>query len=52
VVDGILNYVDRLVILRYWPGSASSLDTVARVARRLAAWVPRRLKERIFSARR
>src|SRR5215510_12182035 len=48
VVDGIVNYVDRGLLLRYWPGTAQSLDTVARRARVMAAWVPRRLKQRVF----
>ena len=49
VVDGILNYVDRGVLLRYWPGSPGSLDKAARAARVLAWWVPRRVKVAIFS---
>ena len=51
VVDGILGYVDRGLVLKYWPGSAESLERVARAARVLAFWVPRRLKARIFSGR-
>ena len=51
VLDGVLNYVDRGVVLRYWPGSPQSLDKLARAARLLAIWVPRRLKARIFAAR-
>jgi len=51
VLDGVLTYVDRDVILRYWPGSARSLDGVARTARLLAFWVPRRLKARVFAPR-
>lgn len=51
VLDGVLNYVDRDLVLRYWPERAGSLDTLARSARILAAWVPRRLKARIFSAK-
>ena len=51
VLDGVLNYVDRAVVLRYWPGSPESLDKLARVARLLAIWVPRRIKARIFAAR-
>ena len=49
VVDGVLNYVDRGVVLKYWPGSESSLEKIARSAKFLAAWVPRRLKTRIFA---
>lgn len=51
VLDGILNFVDRAVVLRYWPGSADSLDKLARAARLLAIWVPRRIKARIFAPR-
>jgi uncharacterized membrane protein YkvA (DUF1232 family) len=49
VLDGVLNFVDRSVVLRYWPGSAASLDATAAVASRLARWVPGRIKARIFS---
>jgi uncharacterized membrane protein YkvA (DUF1232 family) len=49
LVDGVLNFVDRSLVLRYWPASPESLEKVARVAHLLAAWVPRRVKERIFS---
>jgi uncharacterized membrane protein YkvA (DUF1232 family) len=52
VVDGLLNHVDRELLLRYWPGEAASLDTVAAVARRLARWVPSRVKDRIFGGQR
>ena len=51
VVDGILSYVDRAVVLRYWPGTPAALERVARAARLLAAWVPRRVKQRIFAPR-
>ena len=51
LVDGILTFVDRGVILKYWPGSPELLERIARSARVLAAWVPRRLKARIFSPR-
>jgi uncharacterized membrane protein YkvA (DUF1232 family) len=48
VVDGVLNFIDRPLLLRYWPGTPTSLDRVAAVARRLARWVPNRIKARIF----
>jgi uncharacterized membrane protein YkvA (DUF1232 family) len=49
IVDGILNFVDRGLVLKYWPASPELLERVARSARVLAAWVPRRLKVQIFS---
>ena len=48
VVDGLLNHVDRALLLKYWPGDPGSLDAVAAVARRLARWVPARVKARVF----
>ena len=48
VVDGLLSHVDRALLLKYWPGEPQSLDRVARVASRLARWVPSRVRQRIF----
>ncbi len=51
LVDGLLNWVDRGLVLKYWPGTPDSLERVARAARLLAVWVPNRIKARIFSVR-
>ena len=52
VVDGVLNHVDRRLVLRYWPGTPDSLEVAGVVAGRLAAWVPSRVKARIFGGAR
>lgn len=51
VIDGLVNFLDRSLVLKYWPGSVASLDATAAVARRLSAWVPSRAKRRIFGGR-
>ena len=51
VVDGVLRWVDRALLLKYWPGTPQSLERVARAARLLAFWVPRRITARVFAAR-
>jgi uncharacterized membrane protein YkvA (DUF1232 family) len=51
VLDGIFNYVDRALVLRYWPGSPAALDKLAHVAHLFARWVPSRIKARIFAPR-
>ncbi|MGH7392090.1 MAG: YkvA family protein [Candidatus Rokuibacteriota bacterium] len=51
IVDGIVNHVDRRLLLKYWPGTPESLDTLGRAARLFAVWVPRRIKQRLFAAR-
>jgi uncharacterized membrane protein YkvA (DUF1232 family) len=48
VVDGVLSALGRPLVERYWPGDPASLDKVAAVAHRLAAWVPARVKRRVF----
>jgi uncharacterized membrane protein YkvA (DUF1232 family) len=52
VVDGVLSFIDRPLLLRYWPGTPASLERVAAVARRLARWVPNRIKARLFGGTR
>jgi hypothetical protein len=52
VVDGVINFIERPLLLRYWPGSPASLDRIGAVASRLARWVPSRVKSRIFGAHR
>ena len=52
VLDGLLTYVDRALLLKYWPGDPASLDAFAGVARRVARWVPSKLKSRLFSGTR
>jgi uncharacterized membrane protein YkvA (DUF1232 family) len=52
VLDGVLNFVSRDLVLRYWPGSERSLNALARTARLLTSWIPRRVKTRIFSVAR
>lgn len=51
ILDGLLSILDRRLILRYWPGTPESLETTAAIARRLSAWVPRRIKQRVFPPR-
>lgn len=51
LLDGVLNWVDRGLVLKYWPGTPQSLERLARAARLLAMWVPRRVKARIFMPR-
>lgn len=52
VLDGLLTYIDRALLLKYWPGDPASFDAFAAVARRVARWVPSRLKSRLFGGMR
>ena len=51
VLDGLLNHMDRTLLLSHWPGEPATLERAATVARRVAAWVPRRIKSRVFGGR-
>jgi uncharacterized membrane protein YkvA (DUF1232 family) len=48
ILDGLLNQVDHEILREHWPGDPASLERAGRVAARLAVWVPRRLKARLF----
>jgi uncharacterized membrane protein YkvA (DUF1232 family) len=50
VLDGLLNHVDRAVLLEHWPGDPQSLDRLCGIVARVAAWVPRRWKARVFGS--
>jgi len=52
VVDGLLNHLDRELLLKHWPGDPQVLDKAGGVARRIAAWVPARIKAKVFGGRR
>jgi len=52
VLDGLLNHVERELVLAHWPGDPASLERAGRVATRMAAWIPQRWKERVFGGRR
>lgn len=52
ILDGLLNHLDREVLVKHWPGDPEALQKSAAVARKLAAWVPTRIKARIFGGRR
>jgi len=51
VVDGLLSSVEREVLLSHWPGDPATLDRVAGVAATVSAFVPRRIKRRLFGGR-
>ncbi len=51
VLDGLLNYVDRRILLQHWPGDPASLDRLGRIAARVARFVPTRVKARVFGPR-
>lgn len=48
VLDGLLNQLDRALLLKHWPGDPATLEKTAAVARRVAVWVPRRIKAKVF----
>ena len=52
ILDGLLNHLDRDLLLRHWPGDPKTLEKSAAVARRLSAWVPARIKAKVFGTRR
>jgi len=52
VLDRLVSLLGRPLLLKHWPFEAASLDATLATARRLAAWVPERLRTRVLTPRR
>ena len=52
VLERLVEVVGRPLLLTHWPFDVASLDATLATARRLAAWVPGRLRERVLAPRR
>ena len=50
VLDGLLNHVDRRILIEHWPGDPATLERTGRLAARVTAWVPRRWKACVFGS--
>lgn len=48
VLDGLLNHVDRQIVLEHWPGDPASLERTSRMVARIAGFIPARWKARVF----
>ena len=49
VLDRFVSLLGRPLLLKHWPFEAASLDATLATARRLAAWVPERLRTRVLT---
>ncbi len=48
VVDGMVNHVDRAIVLRHWKGHPETLDAIGNVTRRVTAMMPKFIRERVM----
>jgi Protein of unknown function (DUF1232) len=49
VLDRLVVVLGRPLLLKHWPFEVASLDATLATARRLAAWVPARLRRRVLA---
>ena len=52
VLDRLVGVLGRPLLLTHWRFEVASLDATLATARRLAAWVPGRLRKRVLAPRR
>lgn len=50
VLDGLLNQVDRQLVLEYWKSDEASLEAASRTARSLSRIVPVSIKRRLLGS--
>jgi uncharacterized membrane protein YkvA (DUF1232 family) len=48
VLDGVFGSVERTILFAHWPGDPATLERTAKTAATIAAFVPRKLKAKIF----
>jgi hypothetical protein len=51
-LDRLVSVLGRPLLLKHWPFDVPSLEATLATARRLAAWVPERLRKRVLAPRR
>ena len=49
VLDRLVEILGRPLLLKHWPFDGASLDATLATARRLAAWMPERLRGRVLA---
>ena len=52
IFDGVINHIDRQIVLSHWKGDAAALEAVGRISRRIAFFVPSSWKRRILGTAR
>ena len=48
ILDGLFWSVDRKILFAHWPGEPQTLERIAKTAATIAAFIPRRLRTKIF----
>ncbi len=51
VLDALFGSVERKVLFAHWPGEPETLERTARTAATIAAFVPRRVKAKLFGGK-
>ncbi len=50
VFDGVINHIDREIVLSHWKGDVRTLDKVGELSRRIAFFVPRSWKRKLLGS--
>lgn len=48
LIDGMVNHIDRSIVLRHWTGQPETLDAIGNTTRRITALMPKFLRERVM----
>ena len=48
VLDGLFGSIERKILFTHWPGDPATLERTAKTAATIAAFVPPRLKAKLF----
>jgi uncharacterized membrane protein YkvA (DUF1232 family) len=48
LIDGMVNYVDREIVLKHWRGQPETLDAIGRTTKRVTAIMPAFIRNRVM----
>lgn len=48
LIDGMVNHVDRAIVLRHWRGQPETLDAIGNTTRRVTMMMPKFIRDRVM----
>lgn len=48
IIDGMVNHIDRAIVLRHWRGQPETLDAIGATTRKVTMMMPKFIRERVM----
>lgn len=48
LIDGMVNHIDRAIVMKHWTGRAETLDSIGRLTRKVTDMLPAFIRDRVM----